>query len=230
MAEPQIVQLAEADHAEALEVLAESFAGHPMVPPDKPGKPEHHNARLMMGTLLEVFAGRPGKPGAPGARLLGSRIDGELACVAFVHDYGFEPKGLDMARMAWQMLRVMGPRKLVGSIRVMSEKHPGDDRRLELLILGTRAQFQQRGLGRAMVRHISELAAQGGYAAVTLEAAKETPAFGFYEREGFVVEKERALHGQPLCWMRRDLASRDGASGAEKPEPTDDAAAGAAAV
>ncbi|MEM9296459.1 MAG: GNAT family N-acetyltransferase [Planctomycetota bacterium] len=212
-ATPTITPLSPAEQAEALEVLAQAFAGHPMVPPDppdKPGRPAHHNARVMMGTMLECFLK------APGARLLGARVDGELACVAFAHDYGYEPGGLDLVRMAWRMLRMMGPRRMLAAMRVMSEKHPGDDRRLELLILGTVAAAQGSGLGRAMLRHVVALAEQGAYAAVTLEAAKDTPAFGFYEREGFVVEKALSLFGQPLCYMRRE-SSRGVVSAQESP-------------
>ena len=73
------------------------------------------------------------------------------------------------------------------------------------MILGTRADCQGLGLGRAMMHHIFKFARGQGYQSVVLEVAKETPAFGFYLREGFLVEKEIALPTMPLCLLRRPL-------------------------
>ena len=130
---------------------------------------------------------------------------GGPACVAFVFEYGFEPRKRAMAGMLWQMVRVMGIRPLLSAMRVLSEKHPGDDRRLELLVLGTREAHQQQGLGRAMLRHLYTYAAEHHYAAVILEAARHSPACAFYEREGFRHEKEVMLGAEPLCFMRREV-------------------------
>ncbi|WP_428390001.1 GNAT family N-acetyltransferase [Mucisphaera sp.] len=81
----------------------------------------------------------------------------------------------------------------------------GEGRKLELLILGTRADHQQRGFGRAVMREVIRRAEAGGYEAVTLEVAKGTPAEGFYEREGFVGGKELAMKAGVLVMMRREI-------------------------
>ena len=57
-----------------------------------------------------------------------------------------------------------------------------------------------------MIHHVCEFASGQGYQSVVLEVAKETPAFGFYMREGFEVEKEIALPSMTLCLLRRPLA------------------------
>ena len=90
-----------------------------------------------------------------------------------------------MARFLWRMVRVVGLRMCRTMARVMSEKRSGDERRLELMLLGTRGDYQGQGLGRKMLRHLFEFARERGYASVVLEAPKQTPAFGFYLREGF---------------------------------------------
>lgn len=89
--------------------------------------------------------------------------------------------------------------------RVMSVKRGGDERRLELMLLGTRGDYQGQGLGRTMLRNLFGFARERGYASVVLETAKQTPAFGFYLREGFEVEKEISLPTMPLCMMHRPL-------------------------
>ena len=195
-----IETLTHADRPEVVEVLGEAFRSHPMVPPDPRGKLEGWGARLMMRTMLDAF------DRAPDAQLFGVRRDGRLACVAFVHAYGYDPSGLVIARMFWNMARVMGLRMLLQCMRVMGEKHPGDDPRLELLILGTRVTCQGQGLGRAVMRHVYDYARQHGHAAVTLEVAHDSPARGFYEREGFRLEKQVPLAGETLSYMRRDLS------------------------
>ncbi|MEL7088669.1 MAG: GNAT family N-acetyltransferase, partial [Planctomycetota bacterium] len=142
---------------------------------------------------------------APDHRWLGIRRDGQWACVAFAFRYGFEPPWTKLPKMIVRMVRMVGLRKAVTYARLMSEKHPGDDRRYQLMILGTLAVYQGQGLGRAMMRHVLEFAENHGYDAVVLEVAKHTPAYGFYESEGFAQEKEIPLPEMPLCYMRRDL-------------------------
>ena len=90
-------------------------------------------------------------------------------------------------------------------LSVMSEKREGDERRLELMLLGTHRDYQGQGLGRTMLRYLYGFAREQGYTSVVLEAAKHTPAFGFYQREEFEVEKEIELPSMPLCMMRRSL-------------------------
>jgi ribosomal protein S18 acetylase RimI-like enzyme len=153
----------------------------------------------MVVAILDAFAD------APDAALLGLSRDGELACVAFVFADGYEPGGLALARFLWRMVRVVGLRMCRTMARVMSEKREGDERRLELMLLGTRTDYQGQGLGRTMLRHLFDFARDRGYASIVLEAPKHTPAAGFYLSEGFEVEKEIPLPKMPLCMMRRPL-------------------------
>ena len=191
----RIETLADAQRGEAINVLATAFRDHPMLPPDPTGRRSH----LMVVAILDAFAG------APDARLFGISRDGELACVAFVFADGYEPGSLALAWFLWRMARVVGLRMCRTMARVMSEKRGGDERRLELMLLGTRGDYQGQGLGRTMLRHLFGFARERRYASVVLEAPKQTPALGFYLREGFEVEKEISLPTMPLCMMRRPL-------------------------
>jgi len=103
------------------------------------------------------------------------------------------------------MIRAVGLRMCGTMARVMSEKREGDERRLELMLLGTHGDYQGQGLGRAMLRHLFGFAREKGYASVVLEAPKQTPAYAFYLSEGFELEKEIPLPKMPLCMMRRSL-------------------------
>ncbi len=193
------------DRDQAIGVLAAAFKDHPMMPPD----PRGWRTRTMLGTLLKVFRN------APDAQTFGIHRDGRLACAAFVFADGYEPGKLATAGLMFQMLRAFGPRQFRTLVRAMSQKHEAGERRLELLLLGTRSEHQGQGLGRIMLQHVYAFAGRKGYDTVTLEVAKDTPAFGFYQSEGFEVEKEIDMPKMPLVMMGRRIAS----ASPEAPEP-----------
>ena len=191
----QVEELSAARRGEAIDVLATAFQDHPTMPADPHGRRSH----LMIVGLLDAFAG------APDATLFGITREESLATVAFVYTDGYEPRGLKLVRFLWRMLRAIGFRMCRSMARVMSEKRTSDERRLELMLLGTLGAYQGQGMGRTMLRHLFEFARQRGYASVVLEAPKQTPAFELYLSEGFEVEKEIALPMLTLCMMRRPL-------------------------
>ncbi|MHC4824859.1 MAG: GNAT family N-acetyltransferase [Planctomycetota bacterium] len=192
---------------EAVSVIAEAFRTHPMLPPDSSGG----KARLLSMAIMDAFAE------APDARWFGIRSGGELACAAFAYDSAYEPRGLKLLVFLARMIRIAGWRMTRTFGQVLSEKPEGVERRLELMLLGTRDGCQKLGLGRAMMHHVCTFARQHGYQSVVLGVAKETPAFGFYLREGFLVEKEISLPVMPLCLLRRPLTCGDSEGGAEAP-------------
>lgn len=55
-----------------------------------------------------------------------------------------------------------------------------------------------------MLRFLYDFAKERGYQGIILGVAKETPAYRFYLKEGFVVDKEVLLGNMPLANMRRE--------------------------
>jgi ribosomal protein S18 acetylase RimI-like enzyme len=180
---------------EVLEVLGAAFAIHPLLPADQSGRTSRRLVEIIIDALDE----------APDACIFGIRRQERLDCAAFVHDAAYAPHGIALLRLLFGMVRILGWRMTYTFARVLSAKPKAPERRLELMIIGTRDDAQQAGLGRAMIRHVFSFARARGYESVVLEVAKETPAFGFYLREGFQVEKEIALPAMPLCLVRRPL-------------------------
>ena len=188
------------NRSEAVDLIGEAFRAHPFLPPDPSGS----KAKLLAKAILDGFAA------APDAQLFGIRgEDARLDCAAFVYNATHEPRGLTLALFLVRMIRIAGWRMSRTFAQVLSEEPEGKEQRLELMLLGTRSSSQKLGLGRVMIRHIFGFAKSRGYQSVVLGVAKETPAFGFYQREGFVVEKEIALPIMPLCLLRRPLSEQE---------------------
>ena len=194
-----IETLGQVGRQEAVEVIGQAFSDHPHMPVDPSGR----RSQLMVSTLLNTFSA------APDAELFGAFRDGRLDCAAFVFDASYQPRGFTLMLFLFRMVRVLGWRMSRAFAQVLSEKPDREERQLELMLIGTRADCQQQGLGRAMIQHILTFAHDKGYQSVVLEVAKETPAFSFYLREGFLADKEVTLPMTPLCFLRRPLSERN---------------------
>ena len=194
-----IETLNKSNQADFVETIAVAFSDHPMMPPGQSAA----KLRLMATSMLKAFAD------APDARLFGIRREGNLDCAALVYDAAYEPRGWRLIIFLIQMFRVFGWNMSRTFARVLSEKPASEGKQLELLLLGTRPEAQGQGLGRVMLHHIIEFAGVQGYDSVVLEVAKETPAYGFYLREGFRVDKEISLPTAVLCFIRRPISEKE---------------------
>jgi ribosomal protein S18 acetylase RimI-like enzyme len=181
--------------AEIVAVFGEAFSDHPLMSADPTGR----TPRFLANAILDAFSD------APEAQLFGIRRNGRLDCAALVFDASYEPRGFRLLLFLIRMIWAVGWRTSRTFGEVLSKKPRTDERRLELMVLGTRADCQKQGLGRALIRHIFEFAHGRGYESVVLETAKETPAFGFYLREGFLVDREIPLPTTTFCMLRRPL-------------------------
>jgi len=187
-------RLGDTDTAEAMGVLQEAFATHPMLPPGTPARTGERLMRLMMNTF-----GRD-----ESAALHGIRTEGRLACVALTLAAGSEPKGLALVRFLVRLCFVLGWRLLRDFGRAMGSQPKHDEPYLDLMLLGTLPTHHGQGMGRAMLRFIYDFAESHGYHGVVLAVAKDTPAHRLYLKEGFLPETEVALRSLVLCHMHRD--------------------------
>ncbi len=176
-----------------LKVLKQAFASHPMLPPGTPIK----KTEAMLELLIDSF-GRAGK-----AYFYGILKDGELACVSFSVDSRYEPKGIAMAQFFFKFFRILGWKLTKDFIIGLSKRPKYKDPYFDLTLLGTLPDHHGKGLGKAMLGFLYDVAKKDGYSGVILGVAKETPAYHFYLKEGFVVDKEVSIGGMPLCHMRR---------------------------
>ncbi len=187
-------RLGATDRPEAMAVLREAFATHPMLPPGTSARTTERLMELMMDTF-----GRDET-----AALHGIRLEGTLACVALTLASGSQPKGLALVRFLVRLCFVLGWRLIRDFARAMSNQPKHDEPYMDLMLLGTLPTHHGQGLGRTMLRFIYDMAESHGYHGVVLAVAKDTPAHRLYLKEGFVTEAEVSQRSLVLCFMRRD--------------------------
>jgi ribosomal protein S18 acetylase RimI-like enzyme len=168
-----------ADKAEMLGVLRQAFATHPMLP---------------QGTPVQTTE----------AMLYGIRKEGILACVSFSVDAHYEPKGIAMIWFFLRLFQILGWQLTKNFISVFSHRPKYMNSYLDLTLLGTLPDYHGQGLGRMMLRFLYDFARDNVYHGIILGVAKETPAYHFYIKEGFAVDKEVFLANMLLCHMRRE--------------------------
>ncbi|MHC4891474.1 MAG: GNAT family N-acetyltransferase [Planctomycetota bacterium] len=192
MPEKMIERLDISQKSEALGVLKQAFATHPMLPPNTPIQ----TTGAMLELMIDTF--RTEK-----AYLFGIRKEGTLACVSFSVDAHYEPKALAIIWFFFRLFRIAGWRLTKDFVRAFSKRPKYKDSYLELILLGTLPACHGQGLGRMMLQFLYDFSKERGYHGIILGVAKDTPAYLFYLRERFVVDKEVSLGSIRLCNTRR---------------------------
>ena len=182
------------DKSEILGVLRQAFATHPMLPQGTPVQ----TTEAMLELMIDSFGGK-GK-----SHLYGIRKQGILACVSFSVDAHYELKGIPMIWFFFRLFRILGWHLTKNFISVFSKRPKHTNSYLDLTLLGTLPDYHGQGLGRMMLRFLYDFARDKGYHGIILGVAKETPAYHFYVKEGFVVDKEVFFGNMLLCHMRRE--------------------------
>jgi ribosomal protein S18 acetylase RimI-like enzyme len=192
----QIKPLNFSERESALSLICEAFKEHPMLPPGTP----HETAQALFRFMFDEFGSKKS------TCIHGIKDSGNnLVCTALSLSSTDEPGLWDAVRYTLSFIRILGWSLALAFLRIHASKPKRTEPQLELLLLGTSPSFQKGGLGRAMMSYLYNFAKDKGYAGITLEVAKNSPAYGFYCREGFVTDKTIYIKGMPLCLMRRKL-------------------------
>lgn len=192
----EVERLQRTHRPELLELYTQAFAEDPLVPA-LTSRPEA--TRGVLGAFLDFFGGRED------ALLCGIRRDSRLACASVSVDSAREGSTWALLRFVLALSRTLGWRAARDLGAVHSEEPKYEERYLELVILGTLPAHQRQGLVRWMLQFLYDEARRSGYKGITLVADRDTPAFRFYLKEGFSLEREFRAGAATLCWMRRLL-------------------------
>ncbi len=180
----------------ALSLICEAFREHPMLPPGTP----FEKTQALFRFMIDEFGAKET------ACIHGIRdAENNLICTALTLSSTDEPGLWDALRYTVSFFRILGWSLALTFLRMAATKPKRMNPCLELLLLGTAPSSQKGGLGRTMMQHLYRYANDKGYAGITLEVAKNSPAYGFYCREGFVTDKTIYIKNMPLCLMHRTL-------------------------
>ncbi|MFC1514894.1 GNAT family N-acetyltransferase [Candidatus Omnitrophota bacterium] len=194
----QIKPLESSEREAALHLLCEAFREHPMLPPGIP----HETTQILFRFMFDEFGSKDS------ACFHGIKDTSDnLVCAALTLSNADEPGLWDAVRYTLSFFRILGWSLALSFLRVHASKPKRTTPHLELLLLGTLPSSQKGGLGRAMLRYLYRYAKDKGYVGITLEVVKNSPAYDFYCREGFVTDKTVYVKGMPLCLVHRKLDS-----------------------
>jgi len=218
-------ELKPADETEALQVLVLAFAHI-----DAGQHPGAAATPRMARTMLRVLPRLHGRNAWTRLRLgiagrfsdqlmYGIRQEGKLVCVAVLQEGDKRPAsspfwltlvGALFGCAIWvgRMLRWQPAIEFYRTYVDMAGKlkQSWHAPHLKLLSLGTLPAYQNRGLGRKMLRSIRAMAENRGVAGIELiTTSQNNPAMQLYLREGFVVEKEYVQAGTNVLFMRLAL-------------------------
>lgn len=194
----EVKQLNSSERESALSLICEAFKEHPMLPPGTP----HGTTQALFRFMFDEFGSKKS------TCIHGIKDSGNnLVCTALSLSSTDEPGLWDALRCTLSFFRILGWSLALAFLRAHASKPKRTKPHLELLLLGTSPSFQKGGLGRTMMSHLYKFAKDKGYAGITLEVAKNSSAYGFYCREGFVTDKTIYIKGMPLCLMHRKFDS-----------------------
>ena len=189
----EVERLTGSDKPGLLDLFTEAFKEHPLIPA-LGARPEA--TRAAMKAFLDYFGS------TQSSLLYGIQQDNKLVCATVSSDSTASTSMPALMRFIWALWRALGWR-ITREFGVLHKEAPKyEDRYLELIILGTLPAYQKQGLGRQMLRFLSNEAKRDGYKGVILVADRNTPAINLYLKEGFAVDKEFAMGEATLCWMR----------------------------
>jgi ribosomal protein S18 acetylase RimI-like enzyme len=192
--EQKIVELHEQNEPEYMEIIIKAFQDSPQVPAliKTPERTE-----TILRSLIKLYK----KTGS--IKVFGIKKDDMLMCVGLCIDSDSKPGFFRTIRFGFSLLLSLG---FIGvrQFWIYNKNKPTYDKKcLELIFYGTRSMYQQKGYGRSMLNFLYEYAKKSGYGGVTGVTNTSRPAFHFYMRDGWIVDKEFTIGNYKICWVRR---------------------------
>jgi ribosomal protein S18 acetylase RimI-like enzyme len=114
-----------------------------------------------------------------------------------------------MNNSPFSMLRTTGL-KAFKELWICYRKKPKyKGRYLQILFLGTLPRYQKNGFGRKIMRFLYDSLKNKKYKGLTLSTTCNKPAYKFYLKEGFSVDKIFSIGKNKYCWMHLDINKKN---------------------
>jgi hypothetical protein len=177
-----------------MDIIIKAFHDSPQVPA-LIEKPEH--TEIVIRSLIKLYE----KTGT--IKTFGIKKDDMLVCVGLCIDSNSTPGFFKTMSFGVSLLRTLGFNGVFQFWIYHKNKPAYDKKCLELLFYGTRSGYQRKGYGRLMLDFLYEYAGKNGYGGVTGVTNTSRPAFHFYMRDGWIVDKKFDINKYTICWVRR---------------------------
>lgn len=193
----KIVKLNYSYKKELLNLFSRAFTGHHPLVPSLAFKP--NATRKTMKAFLTFFGTNKD------SFIYGVIKDEKLLCGAVSIYSTYTPSFWALIRFIFSLSRVLGWRS-AKELEILHKEEPRyDSPFIELVILGTLPGWQKKGLGRKMLQFLYNKAKKEKLNGIVLVADQDTPAFNFYLKESFLIDKKLRVNRRTLCWMRLPL-------------------------
>lgn len=192
--EPRIVELNEHNEPEYMEIIIKAFQDSPQVP-ILINKPQY--TEIIIRNLIKVY----NKTGS--IKIFGIKKDKKIICVGLCIDSDTKPGFLNVIKFGFSIFITLGFRGLHQFWLYNKNKPTYNKKCLELLFYGTRTMFQKKGYGRSMLNFLYGYAKKNRYEGVIGVTNTTRPAFNFYRKEGWIVDKQFLVDDDKICWVRR---------------------------
>jgi len=192
--EQKIRELNEQNEPEYMEIIITAFHDSPQIPA-LIENPKH--TETIIRSLIKLYK----KTGS--IKIFGIKKDDHLVCVGICIDSDSKPSFVRTIPFGFSLLRTLKLKGIQQLWAYNKNKPVYDKKCLELIFYGTKAQYQQKGYGRSMLNFLYDYAKTNGYGGVTGVTNTSRPAFHFYMRDGWIVDKKFTIGKYTICWVRR---------------------------
>lgn len=190
----EVIKLTDSCESEAIEIISQAFFETPQIPV-LIDHPEHTNTIVLK--LIDLY--RESETN----QMFGIKKDNKLVCIGFCVDSNLKPRFFQQMKFGFSLFKTLGIKGLQQFSKCATNKPKYDKTCLELMFFGTIASFQKIGYGRQMLNFLYNYAKKNNYGGVTGVTNCSRPAFKFYMRDGWVIDKEFYVGKYKLCWVRK---------------------------
>lgn len=194
--ESEVIELSDHDEPDIIGIISEAFYETPQIP-SLIEKPEH--TKTVITNLIDLYK----KTGT--IKTFGIKKGNRLICIGLCIDSNVKPNLFRTIKFGFLLLKTLGIKGLHQFWIYDKNKPKYDKICLELILYGTLPNYQKKGYGRKMLNFLYDFAKNNNYGGVTGVTNSIKPAFKFYMKNGWIVDKEFFIGNYKLCWVRRKV-------------------------
>jgi ribosomal protein S18 acetylase RimI-like enzyme len=189
----KVIELNKQDEQEFMRIIIQAFRDSPQVPA-LITKPEQ--TVTILSHLLKFYE----KTGT--IKVFGIKKNDAVICVGLCVDSDSKTGVFQLVKLMVPILLSLGLRGLYQFWLYSKNKPHYEKKYLELLFYGTHTSYQQQGYGASLLQYLYRYAKENGYGGVIGVTNTSRPAFRFYKKTGWVVDKEFHVGTYTICWVR----------------------------